>query len=352
MSDLFQQYAAERLGAVAFEPDFEKEEEQIFAATLASFRQFAERWHGARNEQGQSLICKAGFVERMTPNAMAALYDDHHMIAMHQALPATITELSLYLFTQADFMPSIGDAAGEQSPVYGSDEAPGLYLLKKTLAGGKVDAQIDQLRVPRDSERHIAAVYFSIVMSRFVWLHEFAHCTEGHVLWFSAQDDSAHLTEVNEGAPLVSVAQNDWRKQQSMRHAMEYEADRLALDRALAIQIDNQENILGLLAFDLVTRLHMTVMAAQLMTWLFDEYQRFMASAHGVTHPSPQNRLARLMNAPSIAQTHAQIFKDATRQWQRLRGRLPGLDSDPPLSASTPMPRQEMPWTKWRFTQS
>lgn len=322
----FAEYAAGYLDAVAFEPDFEKADEQIFASSLNSFRDLLRYSDGMANADGMPLTVHAGFVEKMTPNALADHHDDVHFIAMHQALMATIVDLCLFLFTQDCVFPNIGDAAGEVSPIYDGDDAPGLFLLRMTMAGGSVDPRTDHFRVPRDADRHIAAVYMSILMSRYVWLHELAHCENGHVLLLQQGSDSGRVHEVAEPAALVGIKRGVSDAERALRYGLEFDADRAALLHLITVQLAGRENLPGLLAYDDLTRLEMALLGAYLMTWLFEAYQRFMNSMHGLTHPDPALRLQNLSaSLRALAPELASVEDSVRARFNALVGRLPGL---------------------------
>ncbi len=227
----FATYAKLHRDAVNFAPDFERAEEQVFAASLDSFSALVRSYEGASNAGGITLTIEAGFVEKMTPNAFADFHDGVHYIGKHQALMATIMDLSLYLFTQSALFPNIGSAAAEDSPHYAGDDAPGLYLLKMTMAGGVVDPAIDRARVPKDAERHIAAVYMAMLMARSVWFHELAHCTNGHVLFLHSLGDSVGVNEVAAPFDLVGFKANakQAHDHRALRHVLELDADVTAL---------------------------------------------------------------------------------------------------------------------------
>jgi hypothetical protein len=324
----FATYARLYRNAVAFAPDFERAEEQVFAASLNSFRALARSVDSERNADNMTLKIEAGFVETMTPNAFADFHDGVHCIGMHQALMATIMDLSLYLFTQSELFSNIGNAAAEDSPRYAGNDAPGLYLLKMTMAGGVVDPAIDHVRVPKDAERHIAAVYMAMLMARSVWFHELAHCTNGHVLFLRSLGQSAGVNEV--AAPLDLVGFKNDAKQahdhRALRHALELDADVTALLSLIDFQFEGRENIPGLLAYDDETRLDMTLLGAFLMTWLFEEYQRFMDSQHGLTHPDPAIRLHYLASSVSAQRPELQVnVARALQTLNALSTQLPGL---------------------------
>lgn len=182
--------------AKSFVPDFQNADEQVFAASLNSFYALTQSQASMTNSLGQVFQLKAGYLEKKPPNAFAGFFDGWHYIGMHQALMVTIMDLCLFLFTQDDIFPHIGNADQELRPSFGQEDAPGLYLLKMTMAGETVEPNTDHIRVPQCADRHVAAVYMAILMSRYVWFHEMAHCTNGHVLLLQNQKYGASVDEV------------------------------------------------------------------------------------------------------------------------------------------------------------
>lgn len=291
----FDEYTRTRLKAQPFTPDFDNPAEQAFAAALNSFAAFLQA--DALDVGGHDRpIVVPGFIEKMTPGAFADHVDGTHYIAMHQALLVTMMDFALYAFTQSAFLPMVGDATLEDSPPPMSGEAPGLFLLDRTLAGGAITPDADRHRVPKDAERHIMAVYLAMLMTRFVWLHELAHCRLGHVLRLQQDGSGARLQEVPERAELVGLRKPpDDAEGRDLRHAMELEADAAALHECIRLQFAGLENLPGIAAMDLPLRLALNILAAYLMTWLFEEYGRYMDTANAASHPMPRDRLAHLV---------------------------------------------------------
>jgi hypothetical protein len=245
----------------------------------------------------------------MTPDACADHVDGTHYLVMHQALLATIIEFALFLFTQSYVLPDIGEAAGEASPSFARGDAPGLHALRITLGGSAIYPDKDHVRVPNCADRHVAAVYMALLMSRFVWFHELAHCINGHVLYLQNRDLNPAL--IGAAPPLALVALKHkaagLSEQRQLRHALELDADATAFEWLLRIQNAGAENIIGLLKFDEVQRFKMSVIGTYMMTWLFEEYQRFADAQHGLTHPAPRARLAALTRFMNEAGGHAGI---------------------------------------------
>jgi hypothetical protein len=326
----FSDFVQRRHQAKIFEPDPAKPDEQIFAVSQASFRNLIGKTDMLRNSSGDPLRVEVGFVERLTPDAFADFEDGVHYVTMHQALLATIIEFALFLFTQSVVMPDIGKANDESSPVLGRGERPGLQALRITIDGASVDPTRDRVRIPHCEERHRAAIYMGLLMSRFVWFHELAHCNNGHVLFMRDQRVSGKL--INAAAPLSLVtlrhSNRSAEDQRRLRHILETDADLTALDWLLRIHNGGAENIQGLLAYDDAQRFKMTIIGTYLMTWLFEEYQRFADQRDNLTHPAPRARLAALTGMMREAATRPSIrsvMSEIEETLIKLETQLPGF---------------------------
>lgn len=299
MDDLFLRHVTDRLGKRVFSPREDAPEELAFAASLNSFRSLRDAgWAEGVNAAGQKLQVVAGYVEAMTPNAFAEAGDGVHFVGMHDALLVTMMDLALFAFTQRDLFPTIGAAEAEDSPRPGHGGVPGLYLLQLTLAGGSIETERDKHRVPKDADRHIMAVYLAMHMARFVWEHELAHCRLGHADFLNRHGAVPRLTETADTLSLVQRATPfvPGRSNGDVLHAFELEADAEALQRCLAIQLNDAENIPGIRAHDPGLRIQMAIVASYLMTWLFEAYARHNETSVGGSHPEPLTRLATLMS--------------------------------------------------------
>lgn len=318
----FAEYVHTILKDTAFEPDFNKPEEQIFAASLASFRGFANLINHAPNEVGQSLNLHCGFVERMSPNAFADHVDGVHYIGMHQALMVTIIDLCLLTLTQSNIFPEIGEAQNELSPKLKNEDEAGLFLLKTTIDGQTINKERDHVRVPKCEHRHVAAVYLSVIMSRFVWFHEFAHCELGHVLYVQNKDIARRVNEVADTLDLVAMKRQSSQITE-LRHAFEFDADLKALVTMLHIEANGLENMDGIKALPEVLRLTFIIFGSFIMTWLFDEYEAFSKNQHGISHPRPRARLEAIRS--KIPASYADIAATAWEYVLILSESLPKL---------------------------
>ncbi|PZR84106.1 MAG: hypothetical protein DI537_33650 [Stutzerimonas stutzeri] len=201
------------------------------------------------------------------------------------------------------------------------------------------------------------AIYLAILMARFVWLHEIAHCQCGHVDYAHAQKLAWRLHEVPEELhALVGCA--DTHKISAL-HLIELEADAVAIQHALWLQADDAEDIPGIAALPRAFRLELALFAAYAMTWLFEEYQAYMRSAHGLTHPRPRDRLRHLFHHAALAGQgiggFAAIQQSAQAQFDHLRRAIPHLhpwpeDADDGAAAE-PLALREL-LSPYRYVQS
>lgn len=338
-ANAFSAYARIRLDAAVFVPDFGREDERLFAASLASTESLLAGLGEHRNAGGAALSVALGFVDVMTPNAFADWHKSGHVIGLHTALLVTMADFALYAFTQRGFLPLIGNADAETAPPPHFGEAPGLFLLDRTLQGSGIDAEADRHRVPNDAERHEAAIYLAVLMARFVWFHEWAHCALGHVDYGRAKGGPSRLHEIPDAQTLVGFHPQRADDELQLQHGMELEADRTALLLSLQIQLAEQEPVPGIQAFDAVTRVQMTVIAGLLMAWLFEEYQRHMDTRNAATHPAPRDRLHQLAGAAHDALQGSAIYGDVLASFAALRAHMPAMpdigEPPPPLSDAT-----------------
>ena len=356
VDDQFRRFVAGLGGTVyACAPDVE--EDQLFLASLQSAQSFFAWATEGRNARGFRCEVVAGYLERMTPNAWASWDGKTHVIAMHQALMATIVEFALFAFTQRELFPGIGAADGEDSPIAPGGEPPGLLLLMRTFAGASVGGEADARRVPKDPDRYIAGIYLAMLMSRFVWLHELAHCFKGHVA--QTGPGRLELTEFPEAAPLVVRREERPHAGAARRlRLMEFEADDAAFDWGLRIQLEGHENIDGIKALDLRTRLHMTMFASYAMTWLFEQYQRFAEVGHALTHPAPFDRLRALMQHACAIKGLEPLTEQVGQDMNVLRRAIPVMHGWQPPSETDAYPTQAerqalaLALAPWRFDRT
>lgn len=286
-----------------------------------------------RDADGNELRLVAGYLDTMIPNALADHWDARHFIAMNTALFVAIHEFAMFCFTQRDFFPDVGDCSLEESPVPLDARVPGLWLLDYTARGGTVEDRHGRTVTPRGESRYVASIYLGLLMARFVWLHEFQHCFNGHVRFVQDTGRALFLNEIEEPHALVGFpgapTQTDIARD-SVQRSLELDADKSAFWACCQVQLAQRENIEGIAALDLDLRLRLTLFGAYAMTWLFEEFQNYLDTKAGITHPDPYLRLQNIVSTASrhVAPIH-EGFQSANReacsQFDVIQGSVPSI---------------------------
>ena len=327
----FQNFATDRMGARALDITSGADNVALFRDSLQSAIAHTTLRQPPRNADGEELVLTTGYFDKMVPNALAHRVGDRHFIAMNTALFVAIHEFAMFCFTQRDFFPDVGDPSLEVSPKPLDERVPGLWLLDYTKQGGHVEERHGQTVTPRGQNRGVAAIYLGMLMARFVWLHEFQHCFQGHVSFVQDTGRALFLNEIEEPMELVGAAKP--RRQvvrDEVRRGLELDADQSAFWACCRIQLDNRENIEGIAALDFGLRLRLALFGSYAMTWLFEEFQNYLDAREGITHPSPYLRLQNLVRTASehVEPLHpefaaANLF--ACQQFDALQRSIPSL---------------------------
>ncbi len=301
-NEQFERFCCERLHAAHLDTSTGDPSVMLFDLSVSSFRQHVDWASDLQNRDQRPFQLRAGFVEDVRPNAIADYWEGTHFVGMHSPLFVVIMEFAMFCFTQRGFFPSIGDAGAERSPPLIGCYVPGFWLLDRTKQGKPVDHAHSEALTPRDPERYRASLYLALLMARFVWLHEFSHCHNGHVGFAQEKGLALRLNEVP--MPAVGFAKLTFagsaEDKRDILHCLEFDADMSAFFASCRLQADDRENIEGLGAWDRRMRLVMTIFGAYAMTWLFDELQTYMAPESRMTpqqnasHPPPYYRLQNL----------------------------------------------------------
>lgn len=291
--DPFVSYA-ELHGAAVYDAVRGGAKDALFLASLQSIRGHLRLGAGERNGHGDTFTIAAGYLDLMKPNAVADRYDGHFIIAFNQSLFVTIVEFCLFAFTQRTVFPKIGNAAAEESPTLVDGILPGLMLLERTLARGAADPWHDAVRVPKDPDRHVLAIYTALLMARFTWMHELAHCFRGHVELAQITGIAPRLHEL-EMAGFAGNEQTAFGPRWLVQRALEFDADSTALLMCADIQLNGQENIDGIGALPLDLRLRLVQFAAYGFASLLEALQSHLSLKAGLTHPRPPARLRNLL---------------------------------------------------------
>lgn len=335
----FQSFAADHLGAAPFAPSAADPEADLFHLSLESARVLFGWTKGQRSRKGVVFELNAGFVDVMRPNALADAWKGGHFIALHTSLFAAITEFAMFCFTQRGFFADIGNPAVEVSPQPWDGRVPGIWLLDVTMKGQRVTEAHSQRLIARDSERFVASIYLGQLMARVVWLHELAHCINGHVGYVQRRGLVPRLYELAD--PLSGVSVDRTRplaESAAVLRCLELDADRAALRASCSIQLNSQEPIEGIAALDSKLRLRLTLFGALAMIWLIDAFQDYLDSQNVDSHPTPSLRLQNLLRtlASEIRPLHAGmagLIDDVLQQFDVVRAAIPSMYGNADLAA-------------------
>lgn len=292
-------YASRRLCTSVFETSATDDHSHIFHTSLESaVEQF--RWAAkAQNKSGDLFSLTPCFLETFSPNALADRWEGAYFLGVHVALFVAINEFAMFCFAQRDFFPELGDPSKESSPKPWNEQLPGIWLLDNTLKGGGVDYEHSKHLIPTDPQRYISSQLLAFLMTRFVWLHELAHCFNGHVDLVQERDIALRLHELPEGLNLAGKSKVKTRSltddEKQILRCLELDADESAFFANCAVQMRDMENIEGIRELDPNIALRLTIFASYAMVWLFDAFQNYAKSALNDTHPTPSLRLQNLL---------------------------------------------------------
>lgn len=330
--DLVRRYAAEILGAEAFDSTSGKDSAHLFNVSLETTKAHLAWTEGAANSPGLRFRIAAGFLDIYRPNALADRYEDTFIILMHSALFAAITEFTMFCFAQEAFFADVGDPAKETSPTPINDKPPGLWLIDFTGSGGRVTDEHSERLIPKCPDRYVMSIYLALLMARFVWMHELAHCFNGHVGLIRREGIGLRLNEIQDPAGLVSFLKSKADKAETAwtRHCLELDADRSALWSSMRIQTGKLENIEGIAVLDQHLRQRLTLFGCYAMTWLFDEFQAYLNATESKSHPLPYLRLHGLMQTaadklPAYIEDFSGLEKEVCDQFDFIRCSVPAF---------------------------
>lgn len=300
-----------------FTPEDNNPDHQLFTASLTSIRDHL-RTIGlpVSKTHHEPFAVDVGFLESALPNALANKSEATHIAAIHTGLAVTIHEFSLFCFAQSSFLPMIGHPDKEMSPSAADNLPPGVALLIASLRADQDQPVLEQFIMPQCPHRVAAAHYLTLLMLRFVWLHEVAHGLLGHVDYLRHQTQSADISELQMDELAVDHGGIDGRVLQ----CLEFEADGWAMAKALAIQTQGGENIDGVASLHLALRLQMSLLAGFGLCWLMETLASTAERGRlNITHPAPVRRLQMLQSVAtrelgSIKMDSARMLRDVETQ--------------------------------------
>ncbi|MFN3169136.1 MAG: hypothetical protein ACE37E_00410 [Hyphomicrobiales bacterium] len=285
---------ARTLDWAVFAPDINNPDHQLFTASLASIRAHLQTvGQPVSQAEQRPFEINVTFLESGLPNALANKIDGKHVAAVNTGLAVTIHEFGLFCFAQSSFLPMIGEPSKEASPSLADGTPPGVALLLATAKADQGEPVLDRFVMPQCPHRTVAAHYLTLIMLRFVWLHEVAHGLLGHVDYLRDKQTSAEISELHVDELAQGIPGIDGRVLQ----CMEFEADSWAIGKLIAIQAHGGENIDGIASLHMALRLQMNVFAAYSLCWLMETLASTARRGRlNITHPAPVRRLQNLQN--------------------------------------------------------
>ncbi len=229
------------------------------------------------------------YIDDLSINALAMQGGNKvHFCGVNIGLVAAIYEFSMFCFAQKTTFKDIGDQSSEKSPQELYGYKPGFWMRNKGMMLKEAEF-LDQseLFIPNDPFRVTAAAHLNLFMLRYIWLHEFYHCINGHTALIRDREIALCLNEC--GGEEIEKSHHD------LIQSLELDADRTAFYIACGIKIQNRENLEHIQDLPLDYRLRLTIFAAYATTWLIDEYNNTEAQEEDLNHPPPYRRLHNLI---------------------------------------------------------
>lgn len=332
--EMFSKFAQDRLGATAFRTETGDPKAHLFYTSLLNAEAQFKWSNDSVDAEGQPFKLTSGFLDIYSPNALADYFNEQHFVGMHTALFAAVSEFSMFCFCQQEFFADIGDPSQEHSPKPWDERVPGLWLLDYTKHGGSVADLHAKTLTPRDSDRYEMAIYLSLIMARFVWLHEFSHCYNGHVRYVQDHGLGLRLYEVEDQMAVMEYssrkADAPTDELKTTLKCLEFDADQSAFWGSCNIAIGDLETIEGIARLSAPFRIRLTMFGAYAMVWLFDQFQTYLNVKNARTHPEPSLRLQNLFRTavknvlpldPSISSLH----DDALNQFDAVKTAIPTM---------------------------
>lgn len=149
---------------------------------LESVRDHMTHSFRTKRRDGTGFRVYPAYLDCISPNAFAGARDDVHLCGVNIGLAVMCFEFALFCLSQPTLFRDVGNADGERAPKPVDGYPPGFWMRESGRALEE-NVFLDQAQglIPSDPERYGTAVFLSVLMIRFIWLHELAHCLNGHV---------------------------------------------------------------------------------------------------------------------------------------------------------------------------
>lgn len=300
----FRKFALREMHRPAVGPDDlgDDPSEDFLKLALLSVIDHMAQTGSLRRADGTAFRVLPAYLDCASPNAFAADRGGLHLCGVHVGLAASFFEFSLFCLSQRRMLRDIGNADAETSPEPIDGYPPGFWM-REAGAVLNTDAFTDAARglLPRDAERYTAAILLTVLMIRFVWLHELYHCVNGHVGWAGARGWVLCFQETG------FITQGDL-KADSLR-ALEFDADQSAFHALCRMRGADIENVGGLRRLPVASHLRLSIFAAYATTWIIEECDRRSMVGRSRDHPEPYSRLHNLIR--TLASNLAPALDDA-----------------------------------------
>lgn len=284
----------------------------LLTTSLGDAQRMMEHAFLTQTADGQQFRGYPVFVEQPSPNAFAVEHKRLQICGINIGLVTAAYELSLFVFSQATMFREIGNAVGETSPTLPDGAALSFWLSDRLRAGERAGGlPVGAELIPKDGQRQTAALFLTLLMLRFVWLHELFHSLNGHTGRQARRLQGSEIFEISDDAALslIEVEETSAESGHVEGYSMEIDADRAAFWALMQRQLDGEEPVNGIRAMPTMLRLRLTAFAATLMTFLFDQSERRRRSTMGGGHPIARDRLHNLVRtlASNVVDPNGQV---------------------------------------------
>ena len=328
----FAKFAEIEIGPDSFDPVLPASDDDILICSIESVRAYMRQSFATRNAAATPFRVFPAIINDITINAFASEHEGLHLCGINSGLYGGIFELAMFLFSHADVFAEIGNPALEDSPQIPAGSTLSFMIIDDLRNNEGRDIQSLAALIPECGERYEVAVYLTQIMLRFVWFHELYHCLNGHVGFLVQYVPRIRLNELDNGAQRAALVVKASGKLpcsvNSALQSLEYDADRTALWAAYSVQLEEQENIVGIAKLSKPMRLKLTLFAAFIMTYIFDSTEQ--RSEKSGSHPDSYSRLHNLIRTTATHlfdadATTKQTFQDVMREFRAVRRAVPSL---------------------------
>jgi len=226
-----------------------------------------------------------GLLNTTSVNCYATKRENKYAIGMSAMIPFCALELVSFFFSNPDFYPELGDSNGDGQALVRLDgvnelpffqissnqykpeiqkevsEVEAFNIAKALYVGrgqcchwdpetGKRHNAIEYLTykkaildliLPRCPDRRKFCFYFANLITTFLWLHEIAHVSEGHLKIIEEQKGGATFKEFPDGIRLQNFINSPDVISNGLLNAMEEEADQEALLTSIGLILHQED---------------------------------------------------------------------------------------------------------------